>query len=352
LGDAYKHAKQLRRRSQRSSLRPKPSPKKLWNSIPRWLIRTQFIGGVETEYYWQFAAGEAELKKAVELDPSDATAYQWLSEELGEIGGRAQEAIDDGNRARQLDPISPIIGAQQAQAYTVAHQFDKAIELYSKLIAENPTFGRAHSEMGDCVLGPDKYAEAIREWKLGAHLEGDKNYIEWADNLDAAFGTGGLPAAVRRGIDICLAQRKAKSGYVSPYQIAQLYADIDDKEHAFQWLNTAYEIRDSSIIDIRPTPRSTPCALTPATRSWYARSDYRSRGNNGRPSSFVYGSVPASIISFPSTCATAGYAVTFRLRRSLGNCDFSSHKPSSVAAAQVSEINASCSRSVTRLPWP
>jgi len=251
LGDAYNTLSSYGGDPNESSPKAKAFAQKALELDPTLAHPHAVIGGVETEYYWQFAAGEAELKKAVELDPSDATAYQWLSEELGEIGGRAQEAIDDGNRARQLDPISPIIGAQQAQAYTVAHQFDKAIELYSKLIAENPTFGRAHSEMATAYWGQHKYAEAIREWKLGAHLEGDKNYIEWADNLDAAFGTGGLPAAVRRGIDICLAQRKAKSGYVSPYQLAQLYADIDDKEHAFQWLNTAYEIRDSSIIDIR-----------------------------------------------------------------------------------------------------
>jgi tetratricopeptide (TPR) repeat protein len=155
------------------------------------------------------------------------------------------------HRARQLDPLSPIIGAQQAQAYSVAHQFDKAIELYSKLIAENPTFGRAHSEMAYAYWGEHKYADAIREWKLGSQLEGDKNYINWADNLDAAFATGGWPAAVRRGIEIDLASWKTKAGYVSAYQIAALYADIGDKEHAFQWLNTAYESRDNSIIDIR-----------------------------------------------------------------------------------------------------
>src|SRR5450432_1418423 len=64
------------------------------------------LGGNKMQFSWDFAGGEAEFKKAIELDPSDATAYQWLSESLSEIGGRAQEAIDDGNRAVQLDPLS------------------------------------------------------------------------------------------------------------------------------------------------------------------------------------------------------------------------------------------------------
>jgi tetratricopeptide (TPR) repeat protein len=147
----------------------------------------------------------------------------------------------------------------------VAHQFDKAIELYSKLIAENPTFGRAHSEMGNAYWGEHKYAEAIREWKLGGQLEGDKNYIEWAINVDAAFGTGGWPAAAHRAIDIYLAEWKAKSGYVSPYQIAQLYADAGDKEHGIQWPNTAYESHDNFIIDIRTDLQFDSLRPTPVT---------------------------------------------------------------------------------------
>src|SRR5437660_701130 len=78
-------------------------------------------------YDWNFPGGEAEFRRAFELDPSDATSNQWFSETLSYIGGRAEESIDEGNRARQLDPLSPIIGFQQAQAYSIARKFDKAI---------------------------------------------------------------------------------------------------------------------------------------------------------------------------------------------------------------------------------
>ena len=87
------------------------------------------LGYNKMRYNWDFSGGEAEFRRAFELDPSDATAHQWFSENLSYIGGRAQESIDEGNRAHQLDPLSPIIGFQQAQAYSVDRQFDKAIEL-------------------------------------------------------------------------------------------------------------------------------------------------------------------------------------------------------------------------------
>jgi serine/threonine protein kinase/tetratricopeptide (TPR) repeat protein len=208
------------------------------------------LGGNKMEYSWDFSGGEAEFRKALELDPSDATAHQWFSEGLSAIPGRAQEAIEEGNRAHQLDPLSPIIAAQQAQAYSYGRQFDKAIELYKKVIADNPTFGRVHTELAVSYWGEHKYPEAIQEWKTGAQFEGDKNYVEWAAALDAGFRSGGWPGALRRGIEVYLAQRKAKTGYVPPYQIAELYADMGDKDHAFEWLNSAYREHDAYLSDL------------------------------------------------------------------------------------------------------
>ena len=83
-------------------------------------------------YYWDFAGGEAEFRKAIQLDPSDATIHQWFAEALGQMGGRVQEAIDESSRAHQLDPLSSIIVFEQSEAYVWARQYDKAIELLKK----------------------------------------------------------------------------------------------------------------------------------------------------------------------------------------------------------------------------
>jgi TolB-like protein/predicted Ser/Thr protein kinase len=198
------------------------------------------LGYNKMEYNWDFSGGEAEFRKALELDPSDATAHQWFAQNLAYIGGRAQESIEEANRARQLDPLSPIIGFAQGEVYSHDHQFDKAIELYKKVIADNPTFGEAHDGLARAYWGEHKYPEAIQEWKTAGQLAGDKNGVEYAAALDAGFGSGGWPGALRHGIEVLLAQRKAKTGYVAPNSLAELYADLGDKDHAFEWLNTAY----------------------------------------------------------------------------------------------------------------
>jgi TolB-like protein/Tfp pilus assembly protein PilF len=209
------------------------------------------LGGQMMEYTWDFAGGEAEFRKALELDPSDATARQWLSEGLSEIGGRAQEAVDEGTRAHQLDPLSPIIAAQEAQAYAFARQYDKAIEMYKMVIADNPAFGRAHGELAYAYWGEHKYAEAIQEWNSASKLEGDKDYMNWAATVDAGFRAGGWATSERKGLEVLLAQRKGTGSYVSPYLIAQIYADLSDKDHAFEWLNTGYKEHDENMIKLR-----------------------------------------------------------------------------------------------------
>jgi eukaryotic-like serine/threonine-protein kinase len=208
------------------------------------------LGLGKMQYYWDFAGGEAELRKAIELDPSDATAHQWLSQSLSYIR-RAQEAIDEGNRAHELDPLSPIIGYAQAEAYLFDRQYDKSIGMYEKLGAENPSFAVTHTGLALAYWGEHKYPQTIQEFQAYAKLAGDKSYAEYADALDAGFRSGGWPSAARKAIEVLLAQHKAKSNSLAPTLIAELYAEIGDKDHAFEWLNVAYE-EHSPYTDLTP----------------------------------------------------------------------------------------------------
>ncbi len=151
----------------------------------------------------------------------------------------------------ELDPLSPIIGVVQGYAYTSARQFDKAIEIYKKVIADNPAFGTVHGGLARLYWAEHEYPQSVQEFETDAQLEGDKNYAEFTAALDTGFRSGGWPVALHKGIEVLLAQRKAKIEYVSPCQIAELYADLGDKEQAFEWLNTAYEERDVTLVQLR-----------------------------------------------------------------------------------------------------
>jgi TolB-like protein/plasmid stabilization system protein ParE len=205
------------------------------------------LAGNKFDYAFDFAGGEADYRKAIALDPSDATAHHWFSLDLANIG-RIQEAIDEVERAHQLDPLSPIISVVRAVPYLAARQFDQAIQVENKVLAENPDAGRPHGILGGAYWGQHKYLDAIQESKIAARLEGDKNGAEVAEAMETGFRSGGKDGALRNAIQVMLVQRKAGKSFVSPYSIAANYADLGDKDRAFEWLENAYKERDTAIV--------------------------------------------------------------------------------------------------------
>jgi tetratricopeptide (TPR) repeat protein len=207
------------------------------------------LGTNEMEHDWDFAGGEAEFKKAFELDPNDATAHQWYAEDIAWIGGREQEAIAEINRAHQLDPLSPIITVTVGVVYVYVRQYDRAIEVYKKLVNESPTFAQTHRWLGVAYWGKGAYPQAIEELRVFAQLSGDRNDSEFVSAMVQGFRSGGWKGALSESIKTCEAQRK--TGYSSAYRIAALYADLGDKDQAFKWLNTAYQERDVGLLGLR-----------------------------------------------------------------------------------------------------
>ena len=207
------------------------------------------LGANEMEYDWDFAGGEAEYKKAFELDPNDATAHQWYADDIAWVGGRAQEAIAEINRAHHLDPMSLIISAEVGRIHVSVRQYDEAITIGQKLANENPTFARAHFFLAQAYWGKGMYPQVVEEFKLYGQLSGDPNIANFAYALEQGLHSAGWNGALTKGIAALQAQRK--TGYSSAYTIAALYAGLGDKDQAFKWLNTAYQERDAQLSGLK-----------------------------------------------------------------------------------------------------
>jgi len=93
------------------------------------------------------------------------------------------------------------------------------------------------------------YPQFIEEWKAYGQLSGDRNESDFASAMEQGFRSAGWRSALTKGIEIRQAQRK--TSYSSAYGIAQLYADLGDKDQAFRWLNTAYQERDWQLLRLK-----------------------------------------------------------------------------------------------------
>ncbi len=67
-------------------------------------------------YDWDWVVAEREFHRALELNPHDALGRHWYGGYLS-LRGRHDEAINAHERARELDPLSPIINASLARSF-------------------------------------------------------------------------------------------------------------------------------------------------------------------------------------------------------------------------------------------
>lgn len=205
----------------------------------------------EIEYGWHFAGGEAEFKRALELDPNDATAHQWYAEEISQFG-RHREALAEINRAHELDPLSPVIIRVMGGTLVDAGQYDAAIEVCRKLVQEDPTFPMGHDCLVYAYWGKHMYPQVIEEWKIESQLTDDPDDMLLADALERGFSSAGWKGALTGAAAVLMARRE--KGYGSPFEIGRLYADMGDKEKAFDWLDTAYREHDRLLLGLNVSP--------------------------------------------------------------------------------------------------
>jgi serine/threonine protein kinase/tetratricopeptide (TPR) repeat protein len=206
------------------------------------------LGTNEIDYDWDFAGGEAEYKKAFQLDPDDATAHHWYAMDISWLGGREQEAIAEANRAFQLEPLSPITTVTLGVIYTSMRHYDQAIQACKKSVNES-AYADAHRCLAFAYWGKRMYPQVIEEWKTYGQLSGDRNESNFASSMEQGLHSAGWKGALTKGIQVRQKQREA--GYFSAYNIGTLYAELGEKDQAFRWLNTAYQERDVALMGLK-----------------------------------------------------------------------------------------------------
>jgi len=89
-----------------------------------------------------------EFQRAIELNPNYATAHHWYSNGPLLAAGRYDEAIIEGKRAQELDPLSAIISVDLGDDYIYARQYDKAIDQLRNVTETYQNFYVAHWNLG------------------------------------------------------------------------------------------------------------------------------------------------------------------------------------------------------------
>ncbi len=197
------------------------------------------LAAIQAPFEFDWVAAERGFKRAIELNPNYATAHQWYAEYLASLG-RHEEAMEEIQRARELDPLSLIIQSAEAVFLYLDRQYDLAIEQCQKVLEMDPTYLAAHLFLVWSYEAKGMQDEALSETIEVARLWGfDEQIVE---ELQNAYSREGMKAVHHAFIEI--SEKEISQGkYVAAYEIALQYAMIGDKDKAFEWLDKAYEER-------------------------------------------------------------------------------------------------------------
>ena len=220
------------------------------------------LGAVRTDRDWDWPGAEAEYRRAIELNPSYPTARHWYSLHLSRLG-RTQEAEAEIQRARALDPLSPIISTDAAETAYWARKPGEARVRIEEVLALNPDFAEAHLVNGKIYEQQGHYEQALQEFKRALTLfGGGPNVVALQGHALALAGASQPAMDIARQLEDTSAHN-----YVSGVDIAAIYCGLRQPDDAMRWLNRAYVNRDKGVDLLGIDPLFDGCRNDPRFQS-------------------------------------------------------------------------------------
>jgi eukaryotic-like serine/threonine-protein kinase len=202
---------------------------------------------------WDWATAGRELRRALELNPSQANTRFWYAAYLASAG-RFDTAREEIRLARQVDPLAPIVGAGVSWIEHLAGNEGASATAAREVLARDPAFPLAHWRLGVALHGLGRRDEAIAA--LRRAVETSAGSPDMVAQLGFALAAAGDLGGARRE-EQRLAELAAER-YVSAYGRALLALGTGDREAALDWLERAAEERSWYLPWIAVEPELAP----------------------------------------------------------------------------------------------
>jgi TolB-like protein/DNA-binding winged helix-turn-helix (wHTH) protein/Tfp pilus assembly protein PilF len=224
------------------------------------------LATVRFNYDWDWNAAASGFRRAVELNPSYATAYQRNSLYLMSMG-RTSESIAEMNRAHDLDPLSVSMNFSLGWRLYMAREYDQAIEQLRNTIDMDPDFVLPHLVLGQAYEQKKMYDQAIAELRRAADISQSSPPAIAA--LARIYAVSGRTSEARKLLDQLMEQSKKR--YVSPFYVAIVYAGLGENDQALDWIEKAYKDRSNAIVFAKVDPQLDTLRATPRFQSLLRR---------------------------------------------------------------------------------
>jgi TolB-like protein/class 3 adenylate cyclase/Tfp pilus assembly protein PilF len=193
----------------------------------------------------------SEFQRAIALNSNYATAHQWYGRASLAALGRFDEAIAEGKRAIELDPLSPIINTDLGYTMFNARRYGEAIAQLRQTLEIDPTFYYAHYTLGMVLQVKGDLPAAIAEYTKAQQLT-DNNLRARVLLAAAKAQSGDKEAAVQMLAEL---EELSRNRNVRAFWRTVLYLSLGNREEAIRWLEESvagHEDMDVNFIKVDP----------------------------------------------------------------------------------------------------
>jgi len=208
------------------------------------------LGSVSYYLGFEPRTAEGEYRKALEINPNSIDALLHMSWLLV-AAGRFDEAAALTKHAAELDPLSTSATNAMGHLYYVKRDFDRAIDGYETAMVLDRSDPSLHYYLAGPFEQKGEYEKAISLYKSATELSQDAPLYLAA--LGHAYGVAGMHEEALQVL-----QDLQQSPYPSPYNLAIVHLGLGHYEQAIDWLEKAFEVRNSQLVYINQGPRFDP----------------------------------------------------------------------------------------------
>ena len=189
-----------------------------------------------------WVACERAYRRGLELNPNSADAHFFYGHLLI-VTNRIEEANRMMRRGVELDPLNDFQRSFYGWHLNYLQRYDEAIPLFQKLLQAGPNRASNYLGLWGAYYRKGQYADALdaaREYFLAT---GDQAF---ADTLVSGADLNAYRASMRRAADAMV--ERSRQSHVPALRIARMFAHAGDNDAALQWLERAYENRESTLM--------------------------------------------------------------------------------------------------------
>jgi TolB-like protein/DNA-binding winged helix-turn-helix (wHTH) protein/Tfp pilus assembly protein PilF len=188
-----------------------------------------FIGLTSWEYDWEQAGQE--IRRALELNPNYSSAHHWFAFYLFSLD-RRNEALAELEIARQLDPLSAIISADEGQFLYETRRYEEAKARLRQAVELAPELGQPHETLALVDLETGHTSDALKEARTGVAL---------APNTPRTIGEAGYVLAAAGQTDearqlLASAKKMVTQRTAFPTFAALIYVGLGQRKEALDVL--------------------------------------------------------------------------------------------------------------------